>query len=219
MKKALLTSLGTATALAGLLAGCAGSTNFGNSVSQFTDGLKNGMTTAVMGPGPGHFKDSGLSHVLQDGGNGWPRAAITINSLPATAYAHSIGTFSYGPDYCMNVSVVLWHDAGHSQHFDGVKFCGNDIPNNIVSADSGQFLLWGGSLAQGANTGARRTTGPNPPKNNFPQGSGYVQSFVSTNGMNLFAQLMFAMGYDLAENTDDHRAWVVSVPSASQMAH
>jgi hypothetical protein len=119
MKKALVISLGTVTALAG----CAGSTDFGNSVSQFTDGLKNGVTTAVMGPGPGHFKDSGLYHVLQDGGNGWPRAAITINSLPATAYARSIGTFSYGPGYC--------------QRFDGVKFCGNDIPNNIVSADSG----------------------------------------------------------------------------------
>jgi hypothetical protein len=131
MQRILIISLGTATALAG----CAGSADFGNSVSQFTDGLKNGVTTAVMGPG--HFKDSSLYHVLQEGGNGWPRAAITINSLPATAYARSIGTFPYGPDYCMNVSGVLWRDAGHSQRFDGVKFCGNDIPNNIVSADSG----------------------------------------------------------------------------------
>lgn len=206
-----------------MLAGCAGN-DMGSAVSQFTNGLKGGVTSALVGPPPGTFKDSGLYHVLQDRGNGWPRAAVTINSLPGTAYVSALGTnmtgrFSYGPDYCMNVSVVLWRDAGHGQHFDGVKFCGNDIPNNIVSADAGQFLLWSGSLAQGPNTGTRRTNGPNPPKSNFPQGSGYVGSFVSTNGMNLFAQFMYAMGYDLAENTDDHRAWVVSMPSASQMAH
>jgi hypothetical protein len=220
MNKALPASL----AVAALLAGCAGSTDLGGSVSQFADGLKGGLTSAVMGPPPGHFKDSGLYHAMPDGGNGWPRAAITINSLPGNAYVSSLATnmggrFSYGPNYCMNVSVMLWRDAAHSQRFDGVNFCGNDIPNNIVSADSSQFLLWGGSLAPNPNTGTRRTNGPNPPKSNFPQGSGYVASFAGSNGMNLFAQFMYAMGYDLAENTDDHRAWVVSMPSASQMAH
>ncbi|MBN3823669.1 hypothetical protein G3O00_08555 [Burkholderia sp. Ac-20384] len=206
------------------LAGCANAPDIGGAVSQLTDGLKGGLTSVGAVPAPGHFKESGLYHVMQDNGNGWPRAAITINSLPANAYINSIATnmgsrYSYGSNYCMNVSVVLWHDAKHSQSYNGAKFCGNDIPNNTVSADTGQFLLWAGSLAQGANTGARRTNGPNPPKNNFPQGSGYVSSFAGTNGMNLFAQFMFAMGYDIADNGDDHRAWVVSMPSASQMAN
>lgn len=205
-----------------LVSGCAGSPDMGGALSQITDNLKSSLPNTLTGGTTGHFKDSGLYHALKDGGNGWPRAAIMINSLPRDAYSSSLATnlgsnFHYGPGFCLNASIVLWRDATHSQRFDGVRFCGNDIPDHIVSASTSDFLLWGGSLAPNPNTGTRRTNGPNPPKSNFPQGSGYVGSFAGTNGMNLFAQFMYAMSYDLAGNSDDHRAWVVTMPSASQM--
>lgn len=208
-----------------ILSGCATQPNGeGNpavqvlqSINQGLGKVKDNLEKSSSGSTVPVVKNSSFTGLMTSGqGESWPRVALTIHKLPADAYAPPRTQMMGGsipPTYCMSVSAVVWTDAKTSRTIPEEQFCPSaHIQKRWVGYTKGEFLLWSGTPAQGTSTGAKRTTGPTPPRLLFPEGAKYG-NFPNSNASWLFQGLLASMGFDISVSPgQDRRVWVVSLP-------
>lgn len=197
---------------ANFLSGCASSSDVQTAVS----GLAAGLRGTVPAAAPSLAETTPLSGVFNRSDGQWPRVALTIHSLPRDAYVAAMGS-QLPPSYCMQVSAVVWSSPKESKTVPQHSFCLAQAPQRWVNFGSGDFLLWSMTANTSANTGSRRSNGPQPPMKNFPEGAKYA-NFAQGRGGNLFAALLSTMNYDMTLNpSSDRRLWVVSLPSQTEL--
>lgn len=200
-----------------LLAGCADQVNSLNST--LTSAVTSLQGHANASPTTDAFATSGLPGIFRGkpASSGWPRVALTIDSMPAdanaprVAWTNSGGGYSPPPNWCMTVSAVVWTSPRQSREIHNVPFCGWDIPQGQPGSTVTNSLYWSTMPKSSVkNTGAARTTGPNPPLKSFPNHGFFVENAASKAAF-MFDHLLMSMGLDLADDpSHEYRLWVVS---------
>jgi len=185
-------------------------------LGQLKGGLERASSASVTAAQPSSFK--GL--LAGDAGVAWPRVAVTIHRLPPNAYAPAVAQMmgrAVPPSLCMTVSAVVWTDTKNSRSIPEEPFCPSQAPAKWVGYTAGEFLLWSGTPAQGAHTGAKRGSGPLPQRLAFPEGAKYG-NFLNSNGSWLFQALLATMAFDVSASPgQDRRLWVISLPAETDL--
>lgn len=193
-----------------------GSTSEGNPSGATASGI------TPVAPSESSFKDI----LVASSDARWPRVAVTITALQATAYDSIIMTRAPGwdpnhipPHACMRLSAVVWSDLKKSRTIPEETFCASQMQRGVSIGSNGDMLAWGAFAdTSNQNTGHARTNGPKPPAKLFPEGSDYKDFFNSSLAAATFGVLMRMMGYDLSiEGGKDRRLWVVSAPSKGEI--
>lgn len=179
---------------------------------------------AANGITPGTPSESSFKDILAtSSGSQWPRVAVTITALQATAYGSTIMTPGWNrtipPNACMRLSAVVWSDLSKSRTIPEETFCVSQMQRPGGIGSTGEMLAWGAFEDRSTqNTGHVRTSGPKPPAKLFPEGADYKDFFNSSQAAATFGVLMRMMGYDLSiDGGKDRRLWVVSAPSSPEI--
>ncbi|WGS54423.1 hypothetical protein LFL96_25765 [Paraburkholderia sp. D15] len=209
MKKLLLVTV--------LLTGCADQVATLN--SSMTNAVMSLQSRVTAPPANDAFSSSGLrgvfaNHPLE---SGWPRVALTIDSMPPDAntsrYTWNAIDGGYAPPqgYCLTVSAVVWSSPTKSREIHGVPFCAQDIAPGQTGSTTPNILYWSTMPKTSVkNTGTRRTTGPTPPLKSFPNHGFFVDNITSKAAF-MFDHLVETMGLDLADDPmHEYRLWVVT---------
>jgi hypothetical protein len=158
-----------------------------------------------------NVRDTELSHLfdawpcyLSSGYNMWPRVVVVIEEVPGHyAKLDYSSPSAEQQDACWRVRARIWTGPATSQDVAPFNWCLSET--KLEKAFDG-VVLWGETpkLAfSGQNTGAQRTTGPNPPYLPLPE------HFVSVGRAEaaMVGSILWDMGFSYAES--DGRVWVV----------
>lgn len=209
-----------------VLGGCA---ELPKQLDQVADNLRElgRNSTAGKPAAPTKFSQSPLANVFSgsEPASQWPRVALTIDEMPGDAdfvwldwpMQNRVGSpmasaIVVPANYCITVSAVIWKNEKTSQKVERVPYCGKDAKVGEITDDY-TFSMTGWTMAPKngfKNTGASRTSGPNPPLKSFPSRSLIIDRNNSRASL-IFAHLVMGMGLDLTQDyLNEGRLWVVS---------
>ena len=138
----------------------------------------------------------------------YPHVAITITDYSDRFLDPGMNpTSEIQRNDCLMFDATLWRTPKKSEKLDHLIYCAAD---GIKGFMKGQF---NGSIRFGfttnPNTGQRRTTGPLPPANLYPQGSA-DDRLLDGPGYALLGNILMAMGFDFTYAGNKGRVWIVS---------